>query len=114
MAGFIDDQLAVIVKDLNNAEVRLQEFRSENQVFNISQKGNLLINRLSEVQMQQIPYEVRERYFEYLNNYLKEHEINQPIVAPSIMNINDPSLQNLVGKYNELLFQKLKDIIYPL
>lgn len=106
--SFIDDQLSIIVKDLNNAEARLQEFRSENQVFNLSQKGGLLINRLSEVQMEQIPYEVRERYFDYLNTYLQEHETNQPIVAPSIMNINDPALQNLVGKYNDQLFQKLK------
>jgi tyrosine-protein kinase Etk/Wzc len=106
--GFIDEQLSLIVKDLNNAEARLQEFRSENQVFNLSQKGGLLINRLSDIQIEQIPYEVRERYFDYLDSYLQEHESNQPIVAPSIMNINDEALQKIVTKYNDLLFQKLK------
>lgn len=105
---FIDEQLNLIVKDLNNAEIRLQDFRSKNQVFNLSQKGSLLFTRLSEIQMEQIPYEIRDRYFTYLETYLQKQELNEAIVAPSVMNVYEPSLQKIVDKYNEKLYEKFK------
>ena len=100
---FIDEQLQNIVKDLNAAEKRLQEFRTNNQVFNLTQKGDLLFTELTRIQSEKMPFEIKNRYYNYLKEYIKNQDKNDPIVAPSILNINDPTLQALVNQYNEKL-----------
>ncbi len=43
---FIDDQLHEIIDSLKRAGVRLQNFRSENRIINISQEGNALFQQM--------------------------------------------------------------------
>ncbi len=105
---FIDEQLNVIVKDLNAAEVRLQDFRTKNQVINLSQKGTVLYNELIKIQNERFVYDVKTKYLDYLENNLQKKEQNDAIVAPSVLGITDPALQKLVGSYNERLSEKNK------
>lgn len=97
---FIDEQLNLIIKDLNAAEVRLQNFKSKNKAIDLSQKGSKLFEELNNVQSQKFQFEVREKYLIYLNNLLREKELNEAIVAPTVLGISDPVLQELIGNYN--------------
>lgn len=105
---FIDEQLNVIVKDLNAAEVRLQDFRTKNQVINLSQKGSVLYNELIGIQNERFAYDVKTKYLDYLETSLKNKEQNDAIVAPSVLGITDPALQKLVESYNMRLSEKNK------
>ena len=105
---FIDEQLTFIVKDLNAAEVRLQDFRTQNKVINLSQKGNLLFDELSNIQNERFAYDVKDKYLNYLKSSLQKKEQDDAIVAPSVLGITDPSLQKLVEAFNGRLAEKNK------
>lgn len=105
---FIDNQLNIIVKDLNASEIRLQNFRTQNKVINLSQKGSLLYNELTEIQNERFAYDVKAKYLDYLETSLQNNEKNTSIVAPSVLGITDPALQKLVEMYNSTLSEKNK------
>jgi len=105
---FIDEQLDIIVKDLNAAEVRLQDFRTQNKVINLSQKGSLLFNELSNIQNERFIYDVKAKYLEYVETCLQEKEPNEAVVAPSVLGISDPALQKLIETYNTRIAEKTK------
>jgi tyrosine-protein kinase Etk/Wzc len=105
---FIDEQLDIIVQDLNAAEIRLQDFRTQNKVINLSQKGTLLFNELSNIQNDRFTYDVKTKYIEYLETSLQEKEQDETIVAPSVLGIIDPTLQKLIETYNTRLAEKTK------
>jgi len=106
--NFIDEQLNVIVKDLNAAEIRLQDFRTHNKVINLSQKGTILYNELTSIQNDRFTYDVKAKYLNYLDSNLQKSEQNTSIVAPSVLGIIDPSLQKLIETYNSRLSEKNK------
>jgi len=105
---FIDEQLAVIVKDLNAAEIRLQDFRTENKIFNLSQKAYMLYDELNQMQSQRFSYDIKAKYLNYLKNNLIIEETHEPVVAPSVLGITDPSLQTLIHEYNTKLAEQNK------
>ena len=100
---FIDDQLKVIVDSLNKAEYQLQKFRSDNQIFDLGQKGSLLMQDLNQLQKRKMEIELNNRYYEYIENYLASKTSSEPIVNPTSLNITNPSLESLVKEYNEKL-----------
>ncbi len=100
---FIDEQLQVIVKDLNAAEMRLQEFKTKNQAINLSQKGQLLYNEFTDIQNQRFSYDLKDKYLDYLEKALRQKDKDDVLVAPSILGITDDGLQSLVSSYNQTL-----------
>ena len=102
---FIDDQLKVIVDSLNKAEQRLQQFRSQNQIFDLGQKGSLLVQDLNQLQKRKMEIELNNRYYEYIETYLASKNTSEPIVNPTSLNITNSTLENLVKEYNEKLSQ---------
>ncbi|MFC2096236.1 GumC family protein [Bacteroidota bacterium] len=105
---FIDEQLNFIVKDLNAAEVRLQDFRTQNKVINLNQKGSMLYEELTRIQNDRFAYDVKTKYLDYLETNLQKKELDEAIVAPSVLGITDPSLQKLVETFNSRLAEKNK------
>ncbi|MFP4025535.1 MAG: GumC family protein [Thiohalospira sp.] len=109
---FIDEQLKVIVDSLNNTEQRLQEFRSKNQIFDLGQKGSLLVQDLNELQKRKMEIDINNRYYEYISDYLASKSESEPIVNPTSLNISNSTLENLVKEYNEKLSQLNRYSLY--
>lgn len=106
--NFIDDQLSVIVKDLNASEIRLQDFRTQNKIISLGQKGSMLYDELKTIQNDRFTYDVKAKYLDYLENSLQNNAQNTSIVAPSVLGISDLALQKLVEAYNKSLSEKNK------
>ena len=47
---FIDQQLSGITDSLRGSENKLQQYRSENRIFNLSQEGSIIFERLTELE----------------------------------------------------------------
>ncbi len=56
---FIDDQLHEIIDSLKSAGVRLQNFRSENRIINISQEGNALFQQMEALNTEKAEIEIK-------------------------------------------------------
>lgn len=104
---FIEDQLSGITDSLTFFEGSLEKYRSENRIFNLSEEGSQIFLRLQELEKDKSQAEINLRYFETLQKYITEDNI-EDIVAPSIIGNTDPLLQSLVVKISELQAEKLR------
>src|SRR5690606_33905149 len=86
---FIDQQLAGISDSLTTSENRLQQFRSENNVFNLSEEGSVIFERLQDLEKQKGETEINLKYYQTLDTYLEKNQ-GGDLVAPSIIGVTDP------------------------
>ena len=104
--NFIDSQLANILDSLDVAETDLQNFRTKNQVIDISKEGQVVFEKLEEYQSEKVRLDINLKYYEYLVSYIKEKSNYSDIIAPSIMGISDPVLAATMSKLIQLNSEK--------
>jgi capsular exopolysaccharide synthesis family protein len=104
---FIEDQLSGITDSLAYFEGRLERYRSENRIFNLSEEGSQIFLRLQELEKDKAQTEINLKYFQTLQNYLSNDEL-EDLVAPSITGNTDPLMQSLVTSLSELQAEKLR------
>jgi capsular exopolysaccharide synthesis family protein len=103
---FIDEQLHGIVDSLEVTGLRLQKFRSANKVINLSKEGTFLFDKMQELQSEKTVFDINERYYKYLQDYINKKTDFSDVVAPSIIGIADPLLTSLVATLNTLNLQR--------
>lgn len=99
---FIDSQLAGISDSLSVAENTFTQFRSKNQIIDLSTQGELVMEQLSKIEQEQSQYQIQLDYFRNLQNYMGKAEQMKQIVTPSVVGIQDPSLNALVINLGQL------------
>ena len=104
---FIDSQLIEITDSLGNAEDKLQDFRTENRIMDVSAEASTVFQKVNELEKQRAMERLKGKYFKYLLDYIrKNRELKDEIVAPSAMGIEDPILATLVNSLNLLIVEK--------
>jgi tyrosine-protein kinase Etk/Wzc len=93
---FIDDQLIGISDSLVITENKLQQFRSQHRVMNLSAQGQVIIDQAMSLENQKARLGVEANYYNYLADYLAKDNIGQAPIAPATMGITDPGLTKLV------------------
>jgi uncharacterized protein involved in exopolysaccharide biosynthesis len=104
---FIEDQLSGITDSLTFFEGSLEKYRSENKIFNLSEEGSQIFQRLQEFEKDRSQAEINLKYYQTLQNYINRDDIEE-IVAPSIIGNTDPLLQSLVVGISELQAEKMR------
>lgn len=103
---FIDEQLNDITDSLENNENKLQDFRQNNKLIDISKEGSVLYDKIERVQSEKAVLTIKSKYFEYLRKYIDEKKDFTDVMAPSIVGIDDPMLIKLITDLSELSKQK--------
>lgn len=99
--NFIDDQLVGIKRDLVFTENELEDFRSNNNILDISQEGTAVFSELRELEQQQSLLGVNISYYDHLQEYLENNPIGN-LATPSTIGLTDPGLNNLITELNVL------------
>lgn len=99
---FIDDQLIDISDSLMITEKRLQDFRSRNQVMNISAQGQQIIEQAMRLEEEKARLMLELNYYNYLTNYLSNEAAQEVAIAPASMGIDDPLLATLMQQLAEM------------
>ncbi|WP_319589886.1 polysaccharide biosynthesis tyrosine autokinase [uncultured Draconibacterium sp.] len=99
---FIDSQLSGISSDLSEAENTFTEFRSKNQIIDLSSQGSLIMEQLKEIEQEKSQLQMQLDYFKNLQRYLGNIQSADQLVAPSVVGITDATLNALVLKLSEL------------
>jgi capsular exopolysaccharide synthesis family protein len=94
---FIDDQLIGISDSLVITENKLQQFRSQNKVMNLSAQGQVIINQAMSLENEKARLGIEANYYNYLADYLEKDNAGQAPIAPATMGITDPGLTKLVA-----------------
>lgn len=100
--SFIDKQLSGISDSLSAAGSSFSEFRSKNQLIDVSAQGNMVIEQLNDIEKQRSQERIRLDYFENLQNYLNQSGNLNQLVSPSVIGIEDPNLNALVVKLSDM------------
>lgn len=111
--GFIDDQLNFISDSLQEAESRLEAFRLNNELMDLSSEALLLQSQIERFENERFNLEFESKYYNYLLEYIISKESSGEIVSPSLVGINDPTLNRLVNELASLQKQK-KQISFSL
>src|SRR5690606_9564431 len=91
---FIDQQLSGITDSLSYIEDRLEAYRSNNNVFNLTEEGRVVFQRLEEMEKEKAEVNLALRYYGTLMEYLQQEQL-EDLVAPSVIGIQDPLLNAL-------------------
>lgn len=103
---FIDSQLDTISESLNKAELALEEFRSVNKVMDLSFQAQKVFEQVQDLENQKMQLEVQSNYYTYLLRYIEENQDIESVMAPSVMGIQDPLLNQLILEINQLSIEK--------
>ena len=99
---FINTQLSGISDSLNIAGDKFTEFRSRNEIIDLGTEGTLVMNNLKEIETERAKSQVQLDYFRNVLSYLEKSGDLTKIVSPSVVGIEDASLNMLVIKLGEL------------
>lgn len=98
--SFINTQLAIVTDSLKIVEQKLQNFRVENKVLDITEEGTNAYNRIKALGETKFNNDLKLKYCEYLEKYINSKANMSEIIAPSLMGINEPIL---TASVNELI-----------
>jgi capsular exopolysaccharide synthesis family protein len=94
--NFIDSQISRTSDSLNVSESKLKNYRSANQVMDLSYQGQRAFEQMSQIETDRAQLDVQERYYNsVLNSFEKNKDITS-IPPPSAANINDPIMNQLI------------------
>jgi capsular exopolysaccharide synthesis family protein len=99
---FISKQLTGMSDSLNAAGNTVTQFRSQNQVLDISAEGGLVMQQLGEIEKERSQSQMKLDYFRNLLTYLENSDSIKNMVMPSVVGIQDPSLNAVVMKLSDL------------
>jgi tyrosine-protein kinase Etk/Wzc len=94
--NFIDSQISNISDSLVLSESKLRNFKSANQVTDLSLQGQRLYTQLSQIETERASLEIQERYYNYVINYFKTNIDMSGVVPPSSMNVTDPIMNQFI------------------
>eukprot|EP01029_Cantina_marsupialis_P009715 TRINITY_DN225168_c0_g1_i1.p1 TRINITY_DN225168_c0_g1~~TRINITY_DN225168_c0_g1_i1.p1 ORF type:complete len:804 (-),score=47.19 TRINITY_DN225168_c0_g1_i1:4008-6419(-) len=120
---FIDMQLEGVVDSLTETGHLFSDFQSKNQSLNLDKEAELVVAELKKLEENYAAAERKLSYYKSLNNYLStnaqfnkvEEDLqnnfgdnigSKSILSPSVVDITDPVLNNLVLKLGELYSKK--------
>jgi tyrosine-protein kinase Etk/Wzc len=99
---FINTQLNGITDSLNTAGTKFADFRSKNNIIDLGAEGTLVMNNLKEIESAKAQSQMQLDYFQNLLKYLDNSSDLKQLVSPSVVGIQDASLNALVLKMGEL------------
>ena len=105
---FIENQLKLISNTLKIAEGDLQDFRQRNKIVNISTEGNLMQTKLEQFETEKVNLQLKQKYNNYLYNYLISKNESGDIISPSLMGIENQLLSELVQQFANAQQQKIQ------
>ena len=106
---FIDRQLASIMDSLDVAQKDLQHFRNINKITDITREGDALFTEIDKLYEEKNNVYSRLKYYEYYLKELDSAKDARLIAIPTVYNINDPTLYNLLTKF-QTAYEKLDEM----
>ncbi|MGV3767649.1 MAG: GumC family protein [Chitinophagaceae bacterium] len=104
---FIDERLALVFGELSDIEKSIEQFKTKNQLVDISTQSGILLNNSSEYARQQTTNEVQLSIVKSLEEFLKAN-INDERIVPSSLVMQEAGFIALVQRYNDALLQREK------
>jgi capsular exopolysaccharide synthesis family protein len=104
--NFIDGQISEISDSLLRSESKLKDYRSNNQVTNLTYQGQQALEQMTKVETERTNLQMQERYYKYILDYFDKNKDVAGLAPPSSANVNDPIMNSLVIELTSLNNQR--------
>ncbi len=105
--AFIDNQISNISDSLMSSEFNLKNYKSENQVMDLSFQGQRIFDKMTQMENEKSAMLAQQRYYIYIIDYIGQNKDLAGISPPSMMNVVDPILNQLITDLLALNTQRL-------
>lgn len=99
---FIDEQVQLLIADIDQNEATVEQFRVQKGVTDLTVEATSYLESVKNFDQQISEIQVQLSFLDYLENYVSGSGSLTGNISPGSILINDPLLQNLVLKLNEL------------
>jgi tyrosine-protein kinase Etk/Wzc len=104
--NFIESQISGISDSLLRSESKLKDYRSANQVMDLSYQGRQAIEQMTKIETERTGLQVQERYYNYILDYFNKNQDIAGLAPPSSANVVDPIMNQLIMELLALNTQK--------
>jgi tyrosine-protein kinase Etk/Wzc len=104
--NFIDSQISKISDSLSTSESKLKDYRSANQVTDLSYQGQQALQQMTKIETEKSTLLIQERYYNYILDYFNKNKDVAGLAPPSSANVVDPVLNALVLDLQSLSLQR--------
>jgi tyrosine-protein kinase Etk/Wzc len=104
--SFIDAQISEISDSLMISESKLKDYRSANQVMDLSYQGQQAIQQMTAIETERSTLQSQERYYNYVLELFNKDQDMAGLAPPSSANVVDPLLNTLIIELLSLNSQK--------
>jgi len=94
--NFIESQISEISDSLSKSETELRDYRSSNQVTDLSYQGQQALEKMTQIENDRSMLKVQERYYNYIIDYFEKNQDMAGLAPPSAANVVDPIMNSLV------------------
>lgn len=102
---FLNERLKAVSADLQGVEGQVQQFKSRNQITDISADAQQFMDMAKDIDIQKAESQTRMNIITALETDLLLNQEN-PSLVPSTLGIQEVSLASLVEKHNSLVLEK--------
>jgi capsular exopolysaccharide synthesis family protein len=95
---FIDSQISTISDSLVKSESKLKDYRSANQVTDLSYQGQQALTEMTKIETEKSNLQIQERYYNYIIDYFDKNKEGTALSPPSSA-IIDPIMTALVTDF---------------
>jgi len=99
---FLKEEIKRTSFELEESEDSLKYFKAENSITSITAEGTLLLTQTAELQDQKVELVVRNKYFSYLEESLRENDDYSTLISPEAFGVDDGLLIRLTQELVEL------------
>lgn len=105
---FINSQISTISDSLEVSESALKNYKSDNQVMDLSFQGQRIYEQMTQIQTERSALQSQERYYNYVINYFRANQDKSGagVVPPSSMNVSDAITNQLISEFINLNNQR--------
>lgn len=108
---FISDQLIAVADSLRRSEKQLESFRSRTNAINLTRSGSNALDQLQNLESKRGQLALDLEYYNSLYNYVRQRDKSKN-VAPSVVGIEDPLLNNSLLELRRLQEKREKLSFY--
>ncbi len=104
--NFIESQISEISDSLLKSESKLKDYRSANQVMDLSYQGRQALEQMTKIEGERSGLQAQERYYNYILDYFNKNQDIAGLAPPSAANVVDPILNQMIMDLLALNTQK--------
>ncbi|WP_291857851.1 exopolysaccharide transport family protein [Marinilabilia sp.] len=103
---FIEGQLINVGDSLNRTKNMLENFRSRNEMVDISMQGQMIITRTETLELERNIIERQLDYYQYLVSFLENNENILNLLSPSAKGIENLTMEQMIADLSALNAEK--------